>query len=55
MTRLSTTLCSENELVNVDKMTNAPSGHIEPLLFPTSHSLWILGPQLGPSVGTSDI
>jgi hypothetical protein len=52
---LTTTLCSENGPVNADKMTNAPSGHTGPLLFPTSRSLWILRPQLGPSIGTSDI
>jgi hypothetical protein len=35
-------------------MTGAPYGHIGQFLFPTTRSQRVLGPQLGPTFGTSD-
>jgi hypothetical protein len=48
MTHLTRILCSKKVAVNTDKMTAAPSGHIGPLLFPMSRSLWVSGPRMGP-------
>jgi hypothetical protein len=41
------TLCSEDEPVNADKMTNTPSGHIGPFFVPNGLFPTTFGTSLG--------